>query len=118
LRETRHDVEPERRFSARWWPVELLFQGSKKVRCAGVILVDDTVVGDSAARLEDEFTCAEEGGAKRSSPSYGCSMFALAVLWTMVVVALAVVFETALRYCQSGPHGDKHTVLQHFHERS
>jgi hypothetical protein len=39
LREARHDVEPERRFSARWWPVEVLFQGSKNLRAAGAAAV-------------------------------------------------------------------------------
>ena len=39
LREARHDVEPERRFSARWWPVKLLFQGSKNLRAAGAAAV-------------------------------------------------------------------------------
>ena len=34
-RVTRQEVEPARRFSARWCPVELLFQGSKKGRLGG-----------------------------------------------------------------------------------
>jgi hypothetical protein len=34
-RETRQEVEPERRFSARWCPVELLFHRSKKGRLGG-----------------------------------------------------------------------------------
>jgi hypothetical protein len=38
FRDTRHDVEPERRFSARWWPVELLFHGSKNVRLTAAAL--------------------------------------------------------------------------------
>jgi hypothetical protein len=53
LREARHDVEPERRFSARWCPVELLFQGSKKVRAGGAAMsggAGDGAPGPSADR--------------------------------------------------------------------
>ena len=32
MRDSRQDGEPESRFSARWWPVEELFQGSKAGR--------------------------------------------------------------------------------------
>ena len=32
MREARQDVEPERRFAARWWPVEDEFQGSNILR--------------------------------------------------------------------------------------
>lgn len=32
MREARHEVEPARRLSARWWPVEEEFQGSKVFR--------------------------------------------------------------------------------------
>lgn len=35
VREARQDVEPERRFSARWWPVEDEFQGSNILRVGG-----------------------------------------------------------------------------------
>jgi hypothetical protein len=44
LLEARQDVEPESLFSARWCPVELLFQGSKKVRLAGAALVGEAGV--------------------------------------------------------------------------
>ena len=35
VREARQDVEPARRFSARWWPVEDEFQGSNVLRDGG-----------------------------------------------------------------------------------
>ena len=62
LREARHEVEPERRFSARWWPVELLFQGSKKVRGAGAAGATEEGL---VARVEDEVISDEEGASDR-----------------------------------------------------
>jgi hypothetical protein len=78
LRDARHDVEPERRFSARWWPVELLFHGSKKVR-AGEAALTGGVCWGVAARIEVEVTCDEAAGTDDRRPAScvscdGCGM--------------------------------------------
>lgn len=39
MRLTRQEVDPERRFSARWWPVEDEFQGSKILERSGGLVV-------------------------------------------------------------------------------
>jgi hypothetical protein len=61
LRDARHDVEPERRFSARWCPVELLFHGSKKGRAGGAALSGGACWG-AAARIVVAVTCDEASG--------------------------------------------------------
>jgi hypothetical protein len=86
-RVTRQEVEPARRFSARWCPVELLFQGSKKGRLGGRV---------------EEPSWAEEGDDAPSSSRAGSRQSlraeALMVLVTEPDFALLLAHSTHYPY--------------------